>query len=221
MNEHARTARAAQEVDVRIGFYVHFVVFVLVCTILAVVNWLATPEIWWAQWPFVGWAFGVLGHALCAFGGCGPNFITQWRLRKIRQMSHPETARVASGGSSSPGMSFGIFLLGALIGGGAVGGYMYKLLEEARANAHNVEASRNTLDKSLKDQETRLKQLSAEKSAMEVTAKEMSVRVDQLQSSTQAAEAALKKARDELAQAQSAREAAERALADAKKGTSQ
>ena len=48
MDEHERIVKAAQEVDKMIGFYVHFVVFLLVCGGLAAVNWFATPEVWWA-----------------------------------------------------------------------------------------------------------------------------------------------------------------------------
>jgi hypothetical protein len=54
MEEHERTAKAAQQVDKMIGFYVHLVVFLLVCAALAGVNWFATPEVWWAIWPFLG-----------------------------------------------------------------------------------------------------------------------------------------------------------------------
>jgi len=36
-------------VDLKIGFYIHFLVFLVVCAGLVVVNWLTTPEIWWPQ----------------------------------------------------------------------------------------------------------------------------------------------------------------------------
>jgi hypothetical protein len=64
IDEHERTVRAARQVDIRIGFYIHFAVFLLVCIGLVAVNWLMTPEVWWAQWPFLAWGIGVLGHAL-------------------------------------------------------------------------------------------------------------------------------------------------------------
>src|SRR5215468_5437171 len=161
MDEHGRTVRAARQVDVRIGFYIHFWVFLLVCAGLVAVNWLATPEIWWAQWPFLGWGIGVLGHALCAFGG-GPNFINRWRLRKIRELTHPEAAAARSG--SGAGKTIATLLLGILIGCAAGGGYMYTLLQDARENARTLQASRDELAKSLKDEEARLKQVTSEKS---------------------------------------------------------
>jgi len=32
--------------DIRMGFYINFVVFLLVCAGLVVANWLTTPEMW-------------------------------------------------------------------------------------------------------------------------------------------------------------------------------
>lgn len=85
MNEHEKAAKAAQHVDAIIGFYIHFAVFVLVIIALFVVNWLATPDVWWVQWPFLGWGMGVVGHALVVFGTT-PNFIGNWRLHKIKEL---------------------------------------------------------------------------------------------------------------------------------------
>ena len=199
MDEHERIVKAAQQVDKRIGFYVHLVVFLLVCGGLAAVNWFATPEVWWAQWPFLGWGVAVVFHALCAFGS-GPNVVAGWRLRKIRELSAPEHAVGTGRASTTSTRIFGILLLGILIGGAAGGGYMYVLLQDAHENARRAQASRDALEKTAKEQDTQLKQVSAEKSSLE---------------------AAVKETKDQLAQAQAARDAAERALAEAKKGTAQ
>jgi hypothetical protein len=88
MDEHEKTAKAAKQVEAMLGFYIHLVVFVLVMVLLFAVNWFATPDVWWVQWPFLGWGIGVLAHGLMVFGtGSGkPNFITNWRLRKIKEL---------------------------------------------------------------------------------------------------------------------------------------
>jgi 2TM domain len=221
MDEHERTVRAARQVDIRIGFYIHFVVFLLVCAGLVAVNWLTTPEIWWAQWPFLGWGIAVLGHALCAFTGGGPNFISRWRLRKIRELSHPDAVAIGSRRHGSTGKAIGMLLLGILIGCAAAGGYMSTLLQRARDDTRTLAASQDTLDRFFKEQEARLKQMTGEKSTLEGTVKEAEEQLRQIQTAKQSVEQALQKARDELAAAQSAKEAAERALAEAKKGTSQ
>jgi hypothetical protein len=199
MDEHERIAKAAQQVDKRIGFYVHLAVFLLVCGGLAAVNWFATPEVWWAQWPFLGWCFAVIFHGLCAFGG-GPNVVAGWRLRKIRELSAPERAVGAGRATTTSTRIFAILLLGILIGCAAGGGYTYVLLQDARESTRRVQESRDAFEKTAKEQDTQLKQASAEKSSLE---------------------AAVKETKDQLAQARAARDAAERALAEAKKGPAQ
>jgi uncharacterized membrane protein len=217
MDEHERTVKAAQQVDKRIGFYVHFVVFLLVCAGLAAVNWFATPEVWWAQWPFLGWGGAVVFHALCAFGG-GPNFIAAWRLRKIRELTAPERAGGTGRTASNPMKRFGILLLGILVGCAAGGGYMYVLLQNALEKVTIADASREKLSETVKTQEAQLKEAQAAKSSLDTAVKETREQVRQLQLSKQEAERALK---DQLSQAQAAREAAEKALAEAKKATAQ
>jgi 2TM domain len=85
VNEHEKAAKAARQVEAMTGFYIHLFVYVLVMVLLFVVNWLASPDIWWVQWPFLGWGIGVLAHALAVFGGV-PQFITNWQLRKIKEL---------------------------------------------------------------------------------------------------------------------------------------
>jgi transcriptional regulator with XRE-family HTH domain len=46
------------------GFYIHLTQYLLVISILAVINALATPNHWWVQWVILGWGVGVLSHWL-------------------------------------------------------------------------------------------------------------------------------------------------------------
>jgi 2TM domain len=85
VNEHEKAAKAAQQVEAITGFYIHLVVFILVLALLFVINWLATSETWWVQWPFLGWGIGLLAHGLIVFTST-PNVITKWQLRKIKQL---------------------------------------------------------------------------------------------------------------------------------------
>ena len=85
MNEHEKTAKAARQAEAITGFYIHLLVFVIVMVALLITNWLATPELWWVQWPFVGWGIGVAAHALAVFGRL-PSFVTRWQLRKIKEL---------------------------------------------------------------------------------------------------------------------------------------
>jgi 2TM domain len=85
MNEHEKLVRAQGQVEAITGFYIHLVVFVLVMVLLFFINWKVLDELWWVQWPLLGWGIGVVAHALAVFGQ-QPRFITNWQLRKIKQL---------------------------------------------------------------------------------------------------------------------------------------
>lgn len=58
---------AAHDQDRAIGgFYVHFVVFVVVVALLAVVN-IITGDEFWIHWVLLGWGLGVGLHAFLVF----------------------------------------------------------------------------------------------------------------------------------------------------------
>lgn len=59
--------RAKQRVEAKIGFYVHLFVFIGVNMLLAVINYMTSPEYWWAKWPLMGWGFAVIVHAFFVF----------------------------------------------------------------------------------------------------------------------------------------------------------
>jgi hypothetical protein len=91
MNEHEKLVRAQRQVEAITGFYIHLLVFVLVMALLLAINlalnyWVST--VWWVQWPFLGWGIGVLAHAFAVFRtrSTKSGFITNWQLRKIRQL---------------------------------------------------------------------------------------------------------------------------------------
>ena len=46
------------------GFYFHLAQYVLVVSLLAVINALTTPNRWWVQWVVMGWGVGVFFHWL-------------------------------------------------------------------------------------------------------------------------------------------------------------
>lgn len=85
MNEHEKASKAAQQVEAITGFYIHFAAFVLVMAVLFLVNLLATPDVWWVQWPLLGWGIGVVVHYFAIFS-IMPQFIVNWQLRKIKEM---------------------------------------------------------------------------------------------------------------------------------------
>ena len=73
------------------GFYVHVFVFVLVMALLLAIN-VATTDVWWVQWPFLGWGIGLLAHAAAVFGLAGW-FGAEWEEQKIRDLMARKSMR--------------------------------------------------------------------------------------------------------------------------------
>lgn len=84
-SEYRKTRQAADEVEARMGLYVHAGVFVVVCSGLALLNWYTSPDVIWAIWVFLGWGLGVLLHVVLVFGRW-PTTVRTWQLRKIRSV---------------------------------------------------------------------------------------------------------------------------------------
>ena len=59
--------RAKKRVEAKMGFYVHFVVYVGVNILLIVINFLSSPHYLWFKWPLMGWGIGLLVHGLGVF----------------------------------------------------------------------------------------------------------------------------------------------------------
>ena len=85
MDEHDKTMRAAKRVEEITGFYVHAMIFAISNLLFATINIAITPDVWWAQWPLLGWGFGLALHAVAVYGSM-PGFVARWQLRKIKQL---------------------------------------------------------------------------------------------------------------------------------------
>lgn len=59
MSDNIR-AVAEKKADAKIEFYKNFISYVVVNAILAVINFLFTPDIWWVLFPLFIWGIGVL-----------------------------------------------------------------------------------------------------------------------------------------------------------------
>lgn len=76
-------------------FYVNALMFAAVIPVLWAVNLLGTPKVLWAQWPTLGWGFGVLIHGMLTFGGRSL-FGAEWEERKVQEILARERLRVVS-----------------------------------------------------------------------------------------------------------------------------
>jgi len=49
------------------AFYRHLLRYVIIISLLFVINWLTGPDYIWAKWPALGWGIGILSHARKVF----------------------------------------------------------------------------------------------------------------------------------------------------------
>lgn len=77
-------SRAEERVDAKIRFYVDFIIYVIVNSILFVINWLYTPEFWWVAFPLFFWGIGVFVKFLKAFVFVD-KFNEDYKERKIQE----------------------------------------------------------------------------------------------------------------------------------------
>ncbi len=65
-SEEALLRRAKRRVDMKMGFYVHLLVFVLVNAGLWAINWYQGGTRWHG-WPLMGWGLGLTIHGIVTF----------------------------------------------------------------------------------------------------------------------------------------------------------
>ena len=77
--------RAEERVDRKIRFYINFTAYIIVNAMLAILNWLYTPEFWWVAFPLFFWGIGVLKDFLMAFVFFDSFDSESYRERKIQE----------------------------------------------------------------------------------------------------------------------------------------
>ena len=71
------------------GFYIHLTQYVLVISLLAIINLVTHPSKLWFFWPALGWGIGVLAHAAATFEFI-PFFGAEWERRQVeKQLGRP------------------------------------------------------------------------------------------------------------------------------------
>jgi hypothetical protein len=85
MNDEEKYARARKRVEDLRGFYLHVVIFVLVMAPLIAWN-VHSAQVWWVQWPLLGWGLGVLSHGLSVYATGHEPLGRDWQERKIREL---------------------------------------------------------------------------------------------------------------------------------------
>jgi len=60
-------SNAKKKVEARMSFYTHLVVYLVVITMLTILNLTVAGDYFWAMWPMIGWGSGLILHGLFTF----------------------------------------------------------------------------------------------------------------------------------------------------------
>ncbi len=74
MDKDKTYERARKRVEAKIGFYIHFTVYIGVNILLIIINLLTSPDYLWFIWPLIGWGIGVFFHGMGTFIFSGAKF---------------------------------------------------------------------------------------------------------------------------------------------------
>ena len=78
-------ARAEKRADAKIKFYKNLYAYIIINAILAVINWICTPEFWWVLFPVFFWGIGVFVDFLKAFVLLDKFDSEEYREKKIQE----------------------------------------------------------------------------------------------------------------------------------------
>lgn len=65
-NQEAYT-NAKKKVEARMSFFTHLVVYLVVITMLTILNLTVAGDYFWVIWPMIGWGSGLIIHGLYTF----------------------------------------------------------------------------------------------------------------------------------------------------------
>jgi lipopolysaccharide/colanic/teichoic acid biosynthesis glycosyltransferase len=60
---------AKKRVEARIGFYINLSVYVVVMTVLIIINLTTSPGYYWFKWPLMGWSIALFFQGMATFSG--------------------------------------------------------------------------------------------------------------------------------------------------------
>ncbi len=82
MKDRDAYQRAEKRVKKKVGFYIHLSIYMVVNTMLFVINFSTGVPYFWAKWPLMGWGIGLLFHGLGVFLFSGKSNIIQRMIEK-------------------------------------------------------------------------------------------------------------------------------------------
>jgi len=85
MEDQELYERAKKRVEKRIGFYIHLLVYLVVNTLLIIINLTKSPEYYWFKWPLLGWGIGLFFHAIGVFASSIGSSLKEQMIQKEMQ----------------------------------------------------------------------------------------------------------------------------------------
>lgn len=64
MNDQKSLQTARTKAKAKVEFKIHLISYLVVITLLAIINLSLTPEYIWFKWPLMGWGIAIILHAL-------------------------------------------------------------------------------------------------------------------------------------------------------------
>ncbi len=74
--------KAKKNVEIKISFFIHLVIYILVNGLLIIINLNTKPDILWFKWPLIGWGIGLIMHGIVAFVSLGFNNVKEKMIEK-------------------------------------------------------------------------------------------------------------------------------------------
>lgn len=74
--------KAKKAVEAKISFLIHLAVYILVNTLLVIINLNTSPGTLWFKWTLIGWGIGLVIHGLSVFVGSGLSNLKERMIEK-------------------------------------------------------------------------------------------------------------------------------------------
>jgi len=82
MNSQEAQKRAQKKAEAKIGFRIHLAIYIVVITLLAIINYSTSTEYIWFKWPLMGWGIAVIIHAISVFNSSAKSNIKERMIEK-------------------------------------------------------------------------------------------------------------------------------------------
>lgn len=90
MDNEALIKKAKQKVQMKKDFFMHLGIYAPIMLFLFFINWMTSPDFWWAFFPLFGWGIGLMIHAVTIFGFFGfgsPSWESEEIAKEVERLS--------------------------------------------------------------------------------------------------------------------------------------